>query len=357
MNTEKLLYGIGDIDDDFIAEANARKRPRLKRLLAAAACVAVSAAVIFIPQLSVKYPSDEAPKLTVNMEFDTMGFEAYMAYNISELANGNPWRESDFLSAFYVADELSAEEMANRAKETARTMGLTIDSLYVSPTEEELRKETEKTGEPPESTTPYRATATCGNVEVRAESDGRVRVFFGETVELPQGTAEEMTAYLLEQYAYLTRFEVPALDVSSQYTYDGKLIYSYSAYEGADDKLLGYNFNRVNFSLNEQGRLWVIDLWKADLHNIGAYRTISAKEARKLLLEKHYVTSVPYAVTDAKNIAGVELVYRTGSSDSRKVFMPYYRFLVELPDMQRDNGLKTYGAYYVPAVKAEYLNN
>ena len=37
--------------------------------------------------------------------------------------------------------------------------------------------------------------------------------------------------------------------------------------------------------------------------------------------------------------------------------MPYYRFYVELPDMERENGLKTYGAYYVPAVKGEYISN
>ena len=35
--------------------------------------------------------------------------------------------------------------------------------------------------------------------------------------------------------------------------------------------------------------------------------------------------------------------------------MPYYRFYVELPDMKMDNGLKNFGAFYVPAVKAEYI--
>lgn len=35
--------------------------------------------------------------------------------------------------------------------------------------------------------------------------------------------------------------------------------------------------------------------------------------------------------------------------------MPYYRFLVELPQEARENGLKSYGAYYVLAVEEEYL--
>ena len=37
--------------------------------------------------------------------------------------------------------------------------------------------------------------------------------------------------------------------------------------------------------------------------------------------------------------------------------MPYYRFYVELPEQEQEDGLKDYGAYYVPAVLAEYLTN
>lgn len=45
----------------------------------------------------------------------------------------------------------------------------------------------------------------------------------------------------------------------------------------------------------------------------------------------------------------MELIYRTGEHE--ECFMPYYRFYVELPEDERENGLKTYGAYYVPAWK------
>ena len=43
-----------------------------------------------------------------------------------------------------------------------------------------------------------------------------------------------------------------------------------------------------------------------------------------------------------------------------EVFMPYYRFYVELPKidgMSMAEGLKCYGAFYVPAVSGEYLVN
>ena len=51
----------------------------------------------------------------------------------------------------------------------------------------------------------------------------------------------------------------------------------------------------------------------------------------------------------------MELVYRTSGHDT--VFLPYYRFYVELPEMKREDGLKDYGAYYVPAVQSQYLTN
>ena len=38
--------------------------------------------------------------------------------------------------------------------------------------------------------------------------------------------------------------------------------------------------------------------------------------------------------------------------------MPYYRFYVEVElNVVKTNDLKTYGAYYVPAVSGEYLTD
>lgn len=53
-------------------------------------------------------------------------------------------------------------------------------------------------------------------------------------------------------------------------------------------------------------------------------------------------------------IAKVELIYRTGASE--QYYMPYYRFYVEIPELEED-GLKTYGAYYVPAIESQYITN
>ena len=53
----------------------------------------------------------------------------------------------------------------------------------------------------------------------------------------------------------------------------------------------------------------------------------------------------------------MELVYRTGSHEA--VWLPYYRFLVDLPEEYRpaDKTLRDYGAYYVPAVDGRYITN
>ena len=78
---------------------------------------------------------------------------------------------------------------------------------------------------------------------------------------------------------------------------------------------------------------------------MGDYPIISVKEAQALLCAGNYITTVPEEFPGEEHIARVELIYR----DS-------YRFYVEVPDMARDNGLKTYGAYYVPAVSGEFLS-
>jgi hypothetical protein len=52
----------------------------------------------------------------------------------------------------------------------------------------------------------------------------------------------------------------------------------------------------------------------------------------------------------------VELIYRTGNSE--KYYLPYYRIYAEIsPDFERTTAVRNYGAFYVPAVRPEYLKN
>jgi len=201
-------------------------------------------------------------------------------------------------------------------------------------------------------------------------ANGAIRIFFENGVELPEELsftqyettkeqAIEVTEFLLEQYKDVIGMTSPMLALFGDYTYEGQRSFTYIAYEGSGtpaDQILGYSFNQVKFSPNEEGELWIIDLYTADLsQKIEDYPIIFAPEAQNELLNGHYITTVPEEFPGVEQIASVELIYRTRRSD--EVFMPYYRFLVELPSMQRDNGLKTYGAYYVPAVESQYISN
>ncbi len=399
MKTEKLLNEIGQIDDSIIVEAETKtlkirraKRTWLRWTSAAAACVAVFVGIVAIYNHNtapIESDFPELPMLTVNMDSGDFGFEGYMAYDINELQSGNPWSESDELktlpvfqnptsydSAGQPINGISADEMIEKAKETALALGLTVDSIYTNPTEEDLRKEQEKAQAAADNegyeadATPYEAIAVCGDITIKIEANGAARIFFEKGVQLPdkysftyhdtdEQQAKAVIQYLLEQYEPIVAMTSPALDLFGDYNIYEQRSFSFDAYENSGnltDRILGYNFNRVSFSPNDDGALWIIDRYSTDLsQKMGDYPIITAQEARELLLQKHYITTVPEELPDAKYIASVELIYRTGRHD--EVFMPYYRFLVELPTMQSDNGLKTFGAFYVPAVDERYLSN
>jgi hypothetical protein len=135
--------------------------------------------------------------------------------------------------------------------------------------------------------------------------------------------------------------------------------YSIEFYDGSGDitgQITNYNFNRVAFYCDEDGKLFLARVFQPDLSDkVGDYPIITADEAKELLENGNYITTVPDELPGLEYIAKVELIYRTGGSE--QYFMPYYRFYVELPDMESENGLKTYGAYYVPAVEGKYISN
>jgi hypothetical protein len=386
MRAEKLLDEIGLIDNGIIQEADSYTKIKsakyswLKWGGAIAACAAVAAIAMFVPQQAENYP--ELPSLTIGKDTGTYGFEGYMAYDIEDLGNGNPWVENSNIKTLpvfqnpTVYDEngkpiagLSADKMTAMAKETADLMGLTIESITIFPTAEDLKREQDK-GEQADAT-PQKAAAICGAVTIEVAPGGEITIRYEDSgVALPgeynftqydetERQAENVMQYLISEYNAVVGMESPSPALFGDYTYDGQRIFRYSAFECAgtlEEKILGYNFNRIGFYPNEEGKLWIIRRYKADLsQKIGDYPIISAAEARQLLLEKSYITTVPEELPDEKYISRVELIYRTGIGD--EVFMPYYRFYVEMPTMARDNGLKTFGAFYVPAVKAEFINN
>jgi len=309
-------------------------------------------------------------------------------------------------------DGLSPEEMLAKAEEIANLFGLEITSLYTEPTPEQIEQITQKLEGASEeeiyqNTRVYRAIAECkgANIDVwkngniilwlRPETAdlineiGKLDVYDNFSVEfnfsyeivndiqyttgfpLPKGYsftyentsrehAMEITEYLFSKYGAFTGIKTPEYNLFADYTYSAVLTrLQTSVFENAGslaERILNFNFTNIHFNASDAGGLGGIRYSKTDLsQKIGDYPIITAEEAKTLLLEKQYITTVPEELPDAEYIARVELVYRTSRRDS--VFMPYYKFFVEMPTMQRENGLKTFGIFYVPAVKAEFLEN
>ena len=172
-------------------------------------------------------------------------------------------------------------------------------------------------------------------------------------------------AYLTEAYASFLNYDHPEIVLQGDYTFSGDYIRRYLVYDAGTDiteRILNYHFRAAQFAPDDDGCLMLIRMSDGlrMAEKIGDYPLISAAEAKEKLLDGQYQTSVPVAMPGEKYIAKVELVYRSGPRE--ETLLPYYRFYVELQDadgwqMTQSNGLKTYGAYYVPAIQDDYISN
>lgn len=334
-------------------------------------------------------PTPDAGLPLLSSRFDTetgMGFEGMMYYDISEAENGNPWTEEQSLNFLPVYRNLaytdmggisvflSEEEMLELAERTAAA----LDTLVEETTCQRISDITEQPPTGRNGTEAYSLCAKTALGEITVYGNGQVRVFFSEPVTLPEEyrftyshtTDEEATdvlRYLTGRYQDLCAFSQTTFCTGGDYTYSGERTRFYQAYDKSGDltqQILNYHFSRISFSPDDDGKLFII--WFGNLlagtEKVGDYPLISVETARQLLLNGSYITTVPSeylgggTITESQ-IARTELVYRTGSTE--ELFMPYYRFYVELTDYNADmaDGLRCYGAYYVPAVSGEYLSD
>ena len=337
-------------------------------------------------------PDGMKPLTLPELNSGGMGFEGLLFHDISELKNGNPWSEDMELtvlpvyrngsydpSGAGVAIGLSEVEMLERLKHAASALGLEVLSTETS-TDEVF---TLVDGEMVPNTRPVRIRAeTSDGGEIAIFADGRIDYWLpnlsGEGVPLPDAyhftwhdttdeEAERVLAYLADAYSELLDFAEPKGVSFGDYNIYGKFKRDYVVYDASGDAvedILNYHFRSVEFVPDQKGgSLWLIRIWDALLsaEKMGDYPIVSAAEAAERLLAGHYATSAPYAFPGEEYIGKVELVYRTGCFE--EIFLPYYRFYVLLPGEAEinasatENGLVTYGAYYVPAITDEYVAN
>ena len=394
MKNEKILNVIGQVNDEYIEEAAQKKEEGQKRtwvkwsLLTACLLLTVSAGILFLPtilsELKISIEARNLPMLTISSESGGMGFEACLAYDISELANGNPWtvnsklntmpvyKNTPYYSSGIPAAGIGKEGMLELAEQAANALGMEItDTKY-----EVNEKPGYKSGYKSEASLDDNdvieyVIAETATAKIAVTRSGMVTINFTEGLELPaeyyfknedisDEEAKSVTDYLLERYAAFVSFDQPQKALFADYNIYGSRHRSYDAYDAAGsltEQILNYNFNKVSFAL-DNGNLSAMgksnQLTLAE--KIGDYPIIASEEAAELLLNGNYFTSVPEKMPGEEYVVKTELVYRAPEEGFAGTSLPCYRFWVELTDMQQENGLKTYGAYYVPAVQQKYLN-
>ena len=399
MTGEELFELLGDVEEAYVGQARtAAPRPSRARWVkwgAAAACLALAVYGGAGLALRTAPGEPELPMLTIAQDIGgDMGFEGLMAYDVSELVSANPWTESAGLTTLPVyKNQLSYDEdnwvsgvdldaMTALFYDAAARLGLDpgrLDPVINTPSflrgnEFYPSTRNKKLGEYTPEETYYRSakpelSAEYGGIEIMVSADLTAHITFDPALPLPeefhwtyhasyQDTAAA-AGFLMDAYPALLGMEEAQTDV---YGGDRDIYleqsYHIGFFSGSGDlteQIVNYNFHRVQFFSDGEGKLWIVRIFAPDLsEKVGDYPIITAEEARELLLGGNYITTVPDAIPAAENIAKTELVYRTGERE--EYFMPYYRFYVELPEWERD-GLKTYGAFYVPAVEGTYLSH
>lgn len=405
MKAEQLSDALSGLDDGIIEEtgklreARKRRSGTWRRWAAAAACLCVvlAAALAVLERLGRGAPTPELPgpghidpdllPLPLPELGGGMGFESILLYDISELGGVSPWSESMELTCLPVYENmyhpasfhvgLGEYAVLERLEETARALDAEILDLeyeWEGCIIGQIPAAGPIVGQIPADTSPFgpfvRIMARADGMRIAAYADGGVRVFFEGGLPLPEGyrfaggatdeEAEAVLDYLAKRFSTLLGFSRPQTALSGEYYFDGTFRREYAVYDGgagSAEAILNYSFRQAMFFPDEDGNLAAISLSDglACARLLGDYPIITAEEARALLLNGGYITSVPYQVPGEDCVAGVELAYRSSRTD--EYFLPYYRFYVELPEEARDNGLKTYGVYYVPAVWERYIAN
>ncbi len=395
MKKEDLFEAIGHVDDRLLEHSEASISKRTKGIwikwgaLAACLCLVLYIGIWYIPAHTAETApgAEKLPMLEARFDSDGMGFEGLMFYSISESGSANPWTEEVSLTTLPVYRNLayvdasgiplylSEGEMLKLAEKTAAALDTTIEEInYDKISPEQLPQDTTLSGGET-----YRLAAMSDVGEIVVSGNGTVSIFFAEAVQIPEeysftysntsdSDAVSVTSYLLERFSRLYSLENPVINTWGDYTFSGEQTRRYSAYSnsgGPGQRILNYNFHNVYFSPDIDGALSSISFANilSSSEKIGEYPLITPESARELLLGGKYISTVPEeylpeGVVTGEYIAKVELIYRTGNID--KIFMPYYRFYVELSEFaaaEQTDGLKCYGAYYVPAVKGEYLSD
>lgn len=395
MKGNEFLEKMGLIDHAYVEAADIKinkKKSSWVNWRIVAACLGVmilAGTILFTKDRSeIKI---ELPVLSFSENIATsMGYEGYMAYDISELVNANPWNEDTEISflpvyqnsltydKYFIASGADFDKMREFILDVAERLGLDTKDLTITdnaPTEETKQKmieKFEKSGDhiPEGYFNPTRLMIKTDGITIEVDQSMTAHVTFAPAVSLPHeynfthfasyNDKLAVADYFRNKYNKLIGAKDPQVNIyGGDYTIYDQQIYHvgfFDAGNSTEEEIINFNFNRVEFYCDDNGDLFMARIYKPNLSKkLGDYPIISSEQAKELLLNGNYISTIAYRPSDAELVKKVELVYRTGEHE--EYYMPYYRFYVELPAEERENGLKNFGAYYVPAVESSYISN
>lgn len=400
MNSKKFSEAMSELDTKYVDEAiNYKKKAKKTGWIkwgAVAACLAIMAyaGTRLFPQEPSRNTPD-LPMLTISeITNETMSFEGYMAYDISELVSANPWRENAAITTLPVYrnpitfspqmiaagpnfEGADLDKMRELLLDAAGRMGLGTNALSITDnapdeaTRQEITEHLQSIGQtvPNGYFAPTKLMIEGEGLEMEVDQTMALAIRFDPAVTLPSEynftfdssyeDISDVAEYLKTEYKDLIGFDDPQIaiyggdyDIYSQQHY-GIMFFDGSG--GITEQIINYHFNPVEFYCDHEGKLNLVKITQTDLSEVvGEYPIITPEKASELLSNGNYITSVPDEMPGMEYVKKVELVYRTDVLE--EYYMPYYRFYAELPE-ERYGEMKKYGAYYVPAVSGEYISN
>lgn len=395
MKSNDIIDALNMLNDDIIEETDKVRAVKIQRKsawykpLAVAACFALIA-ILGIGILMSNH-SKELPRLTpMHLSTNAEGFESIMCYNISDIVSNNPWNKELKLTTLpvykntFIYDINSNNPLSIQGYEkqirkliidTAKRFKINAEDLIFSddaPTDEEKKMYEEKFSSSGQAVPdglfePNVMIAENDEIRITSNISMTVLVTFKVPVELPREcslsdypSCMKTAEYLKREYKDIIAMNEPAINISGggYNIYAEREPYCISFFEADSDvqgKLINYNFFEIVFIFDDDGNLSGMSFQNRGLsQKVGDYPVITLEKARELLLKGDYISDVPYDFSGEKYISKAELIYQTDFRE--KFLMPYYKFYVELPSLKQDNGVKTYGIYYVAAVDGEYIN-
>lgn len=418
-NNDRLLYEIGELDDENVP-AIVKEKKKVSPVTwaavgSAAAAAAIAGFVIFrntgtetVPweEYQIYSPADykaeviidKPPKLRYELEniiiyWDEI-YEAksYLrtASDIENISDKNPWSEDAELTSLPVFKNKTEDTYAGyinpvryyTEEQLTEFMEKTVRALGVTVNESGFDYLNWDTGELEEL--PVWLSAECSGeeygldkIDITFYGNGHISINFDGSeqgfLELPEEyaftdqygeEAEKTLSYLADRFKNLLQFENPVLNTYNS-TASCESV-TYRVYNGSEDiteNIVNYNLANASLTIGD-GKLYRIELSNLLCMSefIGDYPIISAEKAREWLLGGRYLKYFPDSFLkggkiNEEDVKEMELIYTNAGDD--EYFKPYYHFYVELdppfPESEEDE--QWYGDVYVPAVEAEYILN